>query len=439
MKRLISTCCTLAVLMGTAIVLAQAPSASDFIAPADGGSTTVEQPTAVKVDQGNNVVTAATIPDAANKVCDDDLSEGAYVLKTGSGPGYCAKGVATFKVYPNPNATIQSKRLAYIYAYTKAKVELSGFLNDRKSSGREAIQSFWEHVEDEEHSSNKMDLSIEENLQIVIDAILRGYVTYEVHEGEIDGGKFVSVAIIVTPKTIGKTSFVKPDAITADTLAEGLEQVLRDVRNGLVTPVGGRVVFCQATGELAYVGFGCEINRKTSDPTFNLELKIEALDTAKMRAASSLCGIINGDNIKASAQLGGKNISSNFIQESYKATEDDPLAKPDAGGVARTVDNVTSAFRNDSTKTRVMESVRNGIIPPGVQQKAWIDESGDWAVAVAVYIPSLSKQAADFYRTMQNTPIVKPYGPNNSSTTIIPKKEGAGKFGSGKVHNDDDL
>ena len=439
MKRFISTCCTLAVLMGTAIALAQAPSASDFLPPADGGSTRVEQPNAVKVDQGNNVVTAATISDAANKVCEDDLSEGAYVLKTGSGPGYCAKGVATFKVYPNPNATIQSKRVSYVFAYTKAKVELASFLNNRQSSGHEAIKSFWELVEDEERTSVKKDLSIEENLQIVIDAILRGYVTYEVHEGENEGGKFVSVSIIVTPKTVGRTSFVKPDAITADSLAEGLEQVLRDVKNGLVTPVGGRVVFCQATGELAYVGFGCEINRKTSDPTINLELKIEALDTAKMRAASSLCGTINGDNIKATGQLDGKNASRNFIQDAYKATEDDPLAKPDAGGVARTVENATSSFRNDTDKARIMESVRNGIIPPGVQQKAWIDESGDWAVAVAVYIPSLSKQAADFYRTMQNTPIVKPYGPNNSSTTIIPKKEGAGKFGSGKVHNDDDL
>lgn len=436
MKRSIFSICALFVLMGTTAVFAQAPSASDFLPPVDGGSTKIEQPNAVNVDKASSTITAKTIQDAANKVCEDDLSEGAWILKVGSGFGFCAKGVGSFKSFPNPNATIQNKRLAYIYAYTKAKTELSTFLTAHSSSGRDAIQNMWDKAHDEESSSIKKDLSIEENLNQAVDAILRGYVTYEVHEGD----KFVSVTIIVTPKTIGKASFAKPEIITADTILSGLDQVLRDVKAGLVTPVGGRVIFCEATGELSYVGFGCEINEKTSDPDMNLELKIEALNSAKLRAESALCGIINGDNIKETSQFNNNSPSSKFIQNSYKLTENDPLANPDAAGVAQKVEQVTSSFRSTNSKTRVMESVRNGIIPPGVMQKAWIDESGDWAVAIAVYTPSLSKQTAEFYRDMQNSQIVKPYGPtNNSSTTIIPKKEGVGKFGSGKVHNDDDL
>ena len=447
MKKFFLTCCA-AVLLGTTAAFAGAPSASDFIAPVDGGTTTVEQPNAVKVDEDAKTITANSYQDAANKVAndDDELSEGAWVIKVGSGSGFCAKGVASYEVFPNPNATIQSKRVAYVYAYTKAKSELAKFLNAYSTSGRDIIQNVWEHADNEETSSNKRDLSIEENLNEAVDGIIRGFVTYEVHEipdaNANDGSGSVAVTIIATPKTIGKTTFVKPDAVSADTIAEGLEQVLRDIKSGLVTPVGGRVIFCKATGELAYVGFGSEINRKTSDPTFNRELKIEALHTARMRAASSLSGIISegGDNIKTSSQLAGKTLSQKFIQDTYKATEGDPLAKPDVNGIARTIDQKTSSFSNTSTKTTVLESLRNGTIPPGVQQKSWTDESGDWSVAVAVYIPSLTKQAADFNRDMQNSQIVKPYGPSSDSpTTIIPKKEGAGKFGSGKVHNDDDL
>ena len=62
--------------------------------------------------------------------------------------------------------------------------------------------------------------------------------------------------------------------------------------------------------------------------------------------------------------------------------------------------------------SQTIETARRGTLPPGVIRRAWLDDEGAFAYALAIYIPSITNAAAAGAQEMRDTNIVQPVEPN---------------------------
>lgn len=417
---------------------AQAPSAQDFLPPAAGGTTEVSQPNNVKIVKEKNTIFADTMQDAANAAVKytANANEGFVFLSVPSGTGALATGVAQYRVMANPNANIISKRQAYIVAYHFAKVNLAKGLNESQNDGTNLITQAAEYLETQDSSKASQELSTEERVSQTVNALIRGYVIYEVKEDP--ASNFITVSIITTPKTSNGNAHISTDTLDAQTIAKGIEQVLSEVKSGVVPPVGGRVISCKETGELAYVGFGSSVIRSIPSPAMQAQAKLTALRIAETRARDSLCGIIRGDNVAAQHSVNGNSQDSSLSEVAYKLEKKDPLSDDKGAKRSQEIKQQKEEFFSPEKNADVISSARKGIIPPGVMVQKWADENGEWAIAMAVYMPSVTEAAVELNEKMRNGKIVIPYGQGSASGSSVPAKDPS-SLKSGKVHNDADL
>jgi hypothetical protein len=242
--------------------------------------------------------------------------------------------------------------------------------------------------------------------------MLRGFVIYEVKDDTTQDTVYVT--IVTTPKTRGKLARPAPNMVNAENLRDGLNQVIAEVRSELVPPVGGRIITMRSTGETAFVGFGSSVVRTSKNNAVQLKLNLEAQKIAGMRAKDALCGLIIGD--KASWE--GRVIESmkDQVREFESASADDPLAPKDPAS-ARKLDEARQAFVSRLESSDLYQSVRRGILPPGVNTKTWFDTDHAWAYGMAVYVASATDAAAKTAEEMRNAEILKPVKAGSAKPT----------------------
>jgi len=381
-----------------------APSAADFIPVVNGGSDEVAEPDQVKVDEEAKVVEAATLQDAANAAV-DELSEGATLIKAGSGWGVISTGVATYRAdMPNPNARRTAIRNAHIFAYMHAKKGMAEFLNPTSIEGNAELREII--VGEDSATTSKTEDSTEYKAQLksVCEGLLRGCVLYQWKDDPEN--KLVSVTIIATPKTMGQFKQIDPTTISADSLQAGLEQVLTELRGGLVPLVGGRTIYVAETGELAFVGYGSALIREVP-ANMKSKIQLNAMRAAQARAKLSLCSIICGEVVTSSDLGDTQNKESTVAVEDF--TQNDPV-KQNAGDetTAKLLES-RDEFQNGKKNGTIIQSATRGMLPPGVNVKSWRDGQNEWAFAMAVYVPSSTFQANEIRKTMQNSRIIQPY------------------------------
>ena len=242
--------------------------------------------------------------------------------------------------------------------------------------------------------------------------MLRGFVIYEVKDDTSQNTVYVS--IVTTPKTRGKLARPAPNVLEADNLRDALNQVIAEVRSGLVPPVGGRIVMMRATGETAFVGFGSSVVRTSTNQAVQAKLNLDAQKVAGMRAKDALCGLIIGD--KASWEGSVKESLKDQLQEFESATQDDPLAKQspaDAKKLAEARQTLVSRLES----TDLYKERRKGILPPGVNTKTWFDGDHAWAYGMSVYSPSLSNAAGQSAREMRESRILQPVNDGSAKSS----------------------
>ena len=225
----------------------------------------------------------------------------------------------------------------------------------------------------------------------------------------------VYVTIVSTPKTRGKFSRVTNDTISAESINAGLNAVLAEIQSGLSPLVGGQIVEDPVTGEIAFVGFGSAVVRQTKNPAMKAQMLRVAQNSAGLRAADALCGIIIGDMTRGESKLDEQTRESMTSYEN--AEESDPMKTLANSGDVAEAERMQNEFRNNMQFSQTIESARRGIIPPGVMQRAWIDDEGVFAYAFAIYRPSLTKAAARDAKEMREAQIVQPYGEPESTAT----------------------
>ena len=419
-------------LMTAVTGLGQVPTADDFIPLVLGGPKDVEKPEQVAM-KGETVV-AATAQDAINvaveknvEQLEDNIEEvGARMVQFPSGLGFVATGAATYRTMENPVATRIAKRKAYVIAFVGAKKNLAEILGGLESEGKETVREALVNINLPDEEMTNISTESEEALRQAVEMMLRGFVIYEVKDDTAQNTVYVSV--VTTPKTRGKLARPAPNAVRADDLRDGLNQVIAEVRTGLVPPVGGRIITMRSTGETAFVGFGSSVVRTSSVRAAQLKLNLQAQKIAAAYAKDALCGLIIGDRTFWEGRVSES--TKDQVREFESLARDDPLAREDPTKV-RKFEEAENLFVARLETTDEYRSIRKGVLPPGVNTKTWFDEDHAWAYGMSVYVPSLTNAAAGAAREMRDSRIVQPIDDGSRPRT----RAGTGGFvpSEGKV------
>ncbi len=276
-------------------------------------------------------------------------------------------------------------------------------------------------------------------IEDTVNGLIRGYVVYDIQDKQIQKENYgkVSVTIVTSPRTMSSASQINQNSLTASNLNDGLNHVLNEISLGLVSPVGGTTVYIPSTGEVALIGFGSAIIADNANPAVRAKIALTAQKLAVMRARNSLCGIILGDEISAKSQVDSS--TREFSQEFEALAKNDPVSHlSDTDRLTKKFNEQKNSFVDQTFSKDEITSFRKGNLPPGVMVKAYVDESGSLAQAIAVYIPSSSRDAANFGKKMQNESNFNTDSssyPVSSGQSSIQIKQGP----SGRVTKDENL
>lgn len=389
-------------------------SAEDFLPPAQAGTPEQQQQLSQVRGQvqevkdpttGQTAAQGQTAQDAINFVVDKH-SPGAEMVKFGSGMGWVATGAGGYEVMENPTATRITKRNAYVRAFLEAKKNLAEALSGLSAEGRTQIVEKMEQRTDTKADLANFASTPEEKLEQAVQMLLKGFVVYAVEDDTAK--KTVYVSIVTTPKTRGQFNRPSPNSLEADSIRDGLNQVLLEIKNGLIPPVGGKMIDVPATGEIAFVGFGSDVIRSSDNAALQLKMRLTAQKIAQMRAADALVGMIIGDDTGWKGKL----------DESTRQTIQD-FESSDRGNdpSLKRFEKTRQNFLNVQKSTEQFQSVRSGILPPGVKKQSFTSKDEAEVYAVAVYIPSVSQQASQAAKEMSQTQLLDQ--PNEAGGTIL--------------------
>jgi hypothetical protein len=407
-------------------------TADDFLPVVQGGAAEVKQPDKVAVN--GKIVTAATAQDAINAAVAENKKglksstpeRGVRVVKYPSGLGYVATATAAYSPMENPVATRIAQRKAYVIAFMRAKKSLAEYLG---GTSNESLDVFREVVanansaKEQETGTSTMSL---ETIKQEAQKMLRGFVVYEVKDDR--EGRTVYVSIATTPKTQGRASRPAPNIVAAESLRDGLNQVIEEVRANVTFPMGGRIVTMRSTGETAFVGFGSSVVRSSTNSALQAKLNLTALKVAEMRAKKELCAMIRGDWV--SGKENSMEGQDEDLRDFATISTDDPLAAGDPTA-AKKLGEAREGFLAKLGVDEMVQSATKGYLPPGIQPKSWCDEDHTWAYSIAVYVPSMTNAAAKSSREMDESQIVQPITDGSSKPTGVTPPRESEKVGSG--------
>ena len=435
-KKFLMLSALLGLCWGADIGFAAGLSVDDFLPPVQAESeaqkvnlTKIQNPEDIEIVKGmdgKDAVKASNAQDAINSVAERMDKQGdeincQMVLFPG-GVGWVSRGASIYEYHEGKTATAIAQRNAYVIAYTLAKKHLADAIGELTSKGS---TEFAKMLETLITSTSKDDLTnmttgLGENTAEIASAMLRGYVVYEVEDAQQDKYGTVSVTIVTTPKTQG--AFVRPDvnSIGAESIRSGLIQVLIEVENGLIPPIGGRTIFVPQTGELAYVSFGSTVIPQNSDVILQKELELTSKEIAKMRARNALVGILRGDDVYAVS--GDTEDVQEMIKQFEVSSKTDPLTKKDEKMYVQ-LEERQKTFKSSQEYNTHISSLRNGVVPRGVIVRTFTNKEKTLVTGIAVYIPSMTAQADKAAKQM------KTLSPMDDSRETSGKADTAGTGG----------
>lgn len=247
--------------------------------------------------------------------------------------------------------------------------------------------------------------------------------------------KTVYVSIVTTPKTRGQFNRPSPNGLEADSIRDGLSQVLLEIQNNLIPPVGGKIIQSPATGEIAFVSFGSDVIRIHDNAAMQAKMRLNAEKIAQMRAKDALVGLLIGDDTSWKSKLD---------ETTQQAIKDFETSDSDPDASLQRFEQTRQNFLNVQKSSDQFQSIRRGILPPGVSSKTFPSKDGSEVYAVAVYLPSASQQAAQAAKEMSQAQLISTpqqgatSGGQGGNPQLRPPKEVA-PGPSGQVSRDKDL
>lgn len=392
--------------------LAAPPSAADFLPVEAGGSSEVASSAAVKIDETKDRVEAASGQDAANAAVEQTAKEltgspatsAACFMSFPSGCGVLATGKATYAIVPNAEFTRLAQRRAYVQAFMWAKKEMAQFLDGLSNEARDEIVKTIARLNEAQSASATNRSTVEiSTIRQDVSKMLKGFVVFEVDDQQSNGVGNVLVSIAASPGTCLKTGRQASGLVSEANLAEGIDRMVLEIRQGVVPPVGGRIIEVPGTNETAFIGFGAAVIGESKDPETQVELKADAERGARTYATDALCGIIRGDKAAWTGTVVEKH--RNTYQEFAEVQQDDPV-NPSEGTSMQRLSEAVRTRVNTRVSADVLSSARQDRLPGGVPIKSWTSDDGHWQYAIAIYAPNFTKKAQDLSKMMDEADLV---------------------------------
>jgi len=385
-------------------------SAADFgfTPPVLGGTTEIAEPAKVAID--DNIIKAASIQDAANAAAKKTRQEysqvGAVEIHFPSGIGIVATGAGHYRTMQNPTATSMARRQAYVIAYTEAKKNLVETLDGSSVEAKTELRQQYESISTPVRDMTNLATDTDEAIKQVIEGMIRGFAVYEVVD-DVDTHT-VYVTLVSTPRTAAGVSRPGPDVmVTADAIA-GLNQVIAEVRAGVIPPVGTRIIMNPKTNETIVIGFGSAVIGRDDNQAIQAKKNIVAQKIAALRSKDALISLLGSDRIEHKTAFDES--MSDQVKQFEKLQEGDPIAKA-TGASARQLAKVQQVFEARNRLDEETTSVRRGVLPPGVATRTWFDGKHEWAYSMSVYSPALSE------RIRQQSSLVEKAAPDRRGDT----------------------
>ncbi len=401
------------VAVGLCAGVALAFSADDFIPPVQAKNPEQKAELLAVKDEGGvkkeldanlglTVTVADNLQDAINSIVakprkgcqiarvrgqESNGMEGLTFVATGEG--------RYFPNYENVIASRIEQRNAYVSAFMDAKTQMVQFLGGIKMNASTTSSKKVDAADTDKNASGGSDSHLTESVGGSAEKELRGYVTYAVHD---DGKGKVFVSLASSPTTRGKYQSIA-DGIVADSLNEGLTLLMNEVKSGVIPLVGGRVISVKGSNEIAFVGFGSCVVRKSSEPDLQAELDLQAERIADLRAMDALTGIIIGDKTR------WENHADEDTRKIMRTYQEGQKSDPTASETEQH-EKFVREWRNSIKDNPKVVSLREGTLPPGIMRDTEIDENGYFANGIAIMIPSLSDAARQLSREMDDAKIL---------------------------------
>lgn len=400
-------------------VQAFAIGADDFLPPAQADNesqkqelSTVKDDSAVRTEQDKNlgveVVRAPTLQDAINKIIEKPR-RGCRLIRRDEGLTFVATGTGKYNPsHKNVLASRIEQRDAYVEAFMTAKAEMAQSAGQLVIRGATSFERIAETLTNETRTLTNIERQLSEEQLLIVRKVLKGYVTYSVLDDEKGG---VYVTLVSSPKTRGKFTRFGDNGVTAENLRDGLNSVISEIKNNLVPPVGGRIIDVPETGEVAWVGFGSFIVRKDDEPDVQAELDLQAEQMAGLRAVDALAGIILGDDTLFGTH--GDEQTSKQVKDFERLQQSDQTGKGTESEL-REYNQRIKTMRNAVRSGSKVQSLRRGVLPPGIMRYTELDDDGYFAYGIAVYIPSVSEMANEASQEMDDAQIVQPLNNNRN-------------------------
>ena len=406
--------------------LAQQLSMDDFVPPAQGGTTAVEGQ--VSEDQG--VVKAEKAQDGLNHAYEMLMAEdeeGVRQILVPSGLAVISVAKSIYSVYDNRNATLMSKRAAYVKAMLKAQKAMIEHRDGSLSVCAKGVEESMLTIDTGagENMANTSEVVIEKCMEMV-GGMLRGSVLYSVEDRP--GEKKVIVSVASSTKTRDAVKHLGGAVVESNDPQRAWAAIVSQITNGVIPPLGCRLITNPETGENIVIGFGSAIVRHNKNPKVADKLADVAKKQARMRSRNALVSFLKGDKVY---WAGGFDETQLEASEQFEVVDGEDTASGEDEIKAR--DESRDVFINALGATDVYAAVTAGRVPPGVKTKIFLDKTKDWAIAVSVYSKSMERQAtqAKDSKSRDGRPIKVEGGVNDSA----PNPAGP----SGTVSKDTDL
>jgi hypothetical protein len=356
-------------------------------------ATNTAETQAVNTDSVKEVgdVVVAADPKAAVLVAHQSLIEeegdGVKMIAVGSGIGILSTGSGSYETYENRNATLLSKRAAYMKAFQIAKKQLVENMEGMSNMCATAINETMDIIDTATESTANTTSMMSDNCAESVKGALAGYVTFDVFDDPSEN--LVRVSLISTPKTREQTKR-KVGAITQTTEPNIIfKQIIAELQSGVLPPVGAKVITNAETGESFVLGFGSSIIRDNKNNAVKRKLLNVSKSQAQAKARNGLIAVMQGEQVYWEGGFTENQLEKN---EQFEY-EPDSINPADAKVLAET----QHTFLNNIKSADSYKSFASGKVPAGVSVKTFKSHDGDWMLAVAVYAPSLeaaAKQAA---------------------------------------------
>lgn len=318
---------------------------------------------------------------------------GARWVEFGSGRGLIASGSATYSVGGgNRRLDLLRQRQAMSAAHLDARRAMVELVNGLSIEARRELLSRVSTYDSELLSATMSDLSDDERIRSAVAGVLGGAVVVSVRD-EPGSGRVV-VTLGTSPRTLGGYRSAGRGVVLTERVGAAEELLFREIRSGVLPPVGTRVLTDPFTGETVWVSFGAEpVVTQVGSESARAAVAQAARQIARQRAQAGLSATLLGERVSGLDE-------SYSVFEDYSRQEADLLGQHGVYDVrpgGRSVEEVFS--RLDLTSERT--SVTRGVLPPGVRSYSFLSDDGLWAYEALVYgrrhEPWLTRRGRDGY------------------------------------------